>query len=234
MQHGNWKLNGEAITFHKDGSLANGQHRLMAVVRSGASIQSLVVYDVDDDAIEYDLGKTRNDIDVFRSFGIDAKNTIVSAVSIITSRYYGFTNGYTSSRTEKAKFYTKHNEMLNKAMSIITCGGEKPVCKVSKLLVVVFVLLNLGWDETLLRDFFKVANSSYSNGPSESSAITFRKQLIELKQKGIRSNSTDIMDIAYLALCDFDHEKPRRNRYVANNEFEKIFNAFIELDKEEI
>ena len=231
MRNGNWKLNGEPIVFYKNGSLANGQHRLMAVVKSGVSIQFLVVYDVDDDTMEYDLGKSRNDIDVVRSFGLEASNTSIAAVSFITSRYYGYKNGYTSSKVSKIKFYKKHEETLNKALSIVACGSSKPACKIGLLLMVAFILLELGWDEMLLRDFFKVANSGYSNGILESSAITFKKCLDEWKHTG--KKSTNICDIAYLALCDFEKRKPRKQRYIPNNEFEQIFKTFIELDKDE-
>lgn len=35
MRTGNWKLNGEAICFGKNGALLNGLHRLYAIVKSG-------------------------------------------------------------------------------------------------------------------------------------------------------------------------------------------------------
>lgn len=46
MKAGRWSLNGEAIIFDSDGSLANGQHRLWACVSSGVTFESVVVHNV--------------------------------------------------------------------------------------------------------------------------------------------------------------------------------------------
>src|SRR5690606_39031073 len=40
---GAWQITGEAIKFDTNGALADGQHRLSAVVESGASVDMLVV-----------------------------------------------------------------------------------------------------------------------------------------------------------------------------------------------
>jgi hypothetical protein len=46
MLDGNWVLDGQAITLASDGTIINGQHRLSAVVQSGVTISSLVVWGV--------------------------------------------------------------------------------------------------------------------------------------------------------------------------------------------
>lgn len=43
MADGNWLLNGDAIRFSETGVLLDGQHRLMAVIESEATIESVVV-----------------------------------------------------------------------------------------------------------------------------------------------------------------------------------------------
>ncbi len=43
MTHGRWVLNGEAIQIAVDGTILNGQHRLLAVVKSGCTVPFLVV-----------------------------------------------------------------------------------------------------------------------------------------------------------------------------------------------
>lgn len=60
MQRG-WKFTGEPIIFSKSGRLLNGQHRLMACVRSGVSFETLVVFGIDDDAFKFmDIGVSRS------------------------------------------------------------------------------------------------------------------------------------------------------------------------------
>jgi hypothetical protein len=48
MLAGKWRLMGQAIIFSKSGKLLNGQHRLMACVRSGKIIPASVVFDMDE------------------------------------------------------------------------------------------------------------------------------------------------------------------------------------------
>jgi hypothetical protein len=43
MKNGEWMLNGESIIFDEEGTLLNGQHRLLACIRSGVNFQTFVV-----------------------------------------------------------------------------------------------------------------------------------------------------------------------------------------------
>ncbi len=43
MRRGHWLINSDAIAFDDTGALTNGQHRLSAVIASGATIQALIV-----------------------------------------------------------------------------------------------------------------------------------------------------------------------------------------------
>lgn len=47
MRNGAWALNGEALKFDWDGMLRDGQHRLMAIVESGATITTVVIRGLD-------------------------------------------------------------------------------------------------------------------------------------------------------------------------------------------
>jgi hypothetical protein len=51
MRRGAWKINGETIKLSPDGQLIDGQHRLAAAVKTGVSIQTLVVEGVSFDVI---------------------------------------------------------------------------------------------------------------------------------------------------------------------------------------
>jgi len=52
MKEGLWLLNGEPIKFAPDGALVDGQHRLLAVIKSGCTIQSLVVRGAPPDGVD--------------------------------------------------------------------------------------------------------------------------------------------------------------------------------------
>ncbi|HUU60155.1 MAG TPA: hypothetical protein VMZ50_11470, partial [Phycisphaerae bacterium] len=67
MRRGDWDENGETIIISKEGYVLDGQHRLWAVVESGATIRCLVARGVDKDMfLTIDRGKGRSLGDVLR------------------------------------------------------------------------------------------------------------------------------------------------------------------------
>lgn len=86
MKAGNWELNGETIQVAKNGALINGQHRLMAVVKSGETIPFLVVRDLPDSAMPtIDIGSARQvrDFLEMRGIGEGYATTIAASIGII-------------------------------------------------------------------------------------------------------------------------------------------------------
>lgn len=60
IQNGRWKVNGETIIIAKDGSLNNGQHRLLAVIKTGITISTVIVYGIERESRDtVDIGNTR-------------------------------------------------------------------------------------------------------------------------------------------------------------------------------
>ena len=73
MRAGRWQMNGDAIRFNVDGQLIDGQHRLLAVVRSGLAISSLVIRNLPAEAFQtIDGGATRKAGDLLNL--MDVKN----------------------------------------------------------------------------------------------------------------------------------------------------------------
>jgi len=65
MNRKNFHLTGEPIKFDEEGVLLDGQHRLMAIAKSGEAIRMLVVHGLDRAAFKYlDTGRKRQASDV--------------------------------------------------------------------------------------------------------------------------------------------------------------------------
>lgn len=65
MKAGEWRETGESVKFDVNGNLLDGQHRLLAVVRSGATIKTWVTFGLDPEVFKViDTGKTRSAGDV--------------------------------------------------------------------------------------------------------------------------------------------------------------------------
>lgn len=81
MERGAWKLNGEAIKVAKNGLLLDGQHRLEAVIRSGASIECLVITNLENEIFDtLDQGKKRGMADVLSIQGELSTNVLASVL----------------------------------------------------------------------------------------------------------------------------------------------------------
>lgn len=60
MRNGEWRFNGEALKFGKDGRLLDGQHRLLAVIAADKPLTTLVIRGLEDETQQtMDSGKTR-------------------------------------------------------------------------------------------------------------------------------------------------------------------------------
>lgn len=90
MSAGQWTYTGEAIIFSKD-HLIDGQHRLMACVKSGKPFDALVVFGAPDDAFAFiDVGKTRTAGDIFGIHGVTNAKAAAAAIAWVI----GYENGY--------------------------------------------------------------------------------------------------------------------------------------------
>lgn len=82
MREGNWQLSGQAIQFDWNGRLIDGQHRLEAVIESGATIQALVVKGLDPKSREViDTGAKRSASDALKFAGHTSDPTLLAAVA---------------------------------------------------------------------------------------------------------------------------------------------------------
>lgn len=94
MRAGRWMKNGDTITFARDGTLIDGQHRLSAVALSQVTIECIVVRDVDADAFSTkDTGRPRSPSDVLALAGERHYCLLSSAVKLLIRYNYSLKNG---------------------------------------------------------------------------------------------------------------------------------------------
>lgn len=81
MRRGQWKLTHEAIAFDTNGELKNGQHRLAAVIESGATVSFSVTRGVDPDTYSViDSGAKRSTADRVAQLGKAYATTVAPAL----------------------------------------------------------------------------------------------------------------------------------------------------------
>lgn len=90
MVAGNWLPNPQPIMFYEDGELADGQHRLFAVVESGKTIAFYVIRDVPKNiALNIDTGLARTLADNARIAGWDHPPVSHRLIAIATAFHFG-------------------------------------------------------------------------------------------------------------------------------------------------
>lgn len=83
MKLGRWKINGDTICLNGS-RLIDGQHRLAAVIQSGCTIQSLVVYGVAADVFDTkDTGRRRSPADTLAVRGEINTNLLAASLAIV-------------------------------------------------------------------------------------------------------------------------------------------------------
>lgn len=91
MKRGEWTLNGQPIVIAKDGTVLDGQHRLLACVQSGVTIPAIIIKGVEQDAqYTMDTGKARTLSDVL---SLKGEKNATNLAAIITGlvRYEKYT-----------------------------------------------------------------------------------------------------------------------------------------------
>ena len=111
---GQWMLNGETIKIGQDGSVIDGQHRLMAVVRANRPIESLVVFDCDPSAYNtIDKGRARTAGETFRNLDVKNWNSVAAATCVLKMLLTNTKSVTALSTDERVAIYREHDSLLD-------------------------------------------------------------------------------------------------------------------------
>lgn len=115
MLSGKWLMNGEPIILGNN-RLLDGQHRLLAIVRSGITVQVLVVSGVDERAFAtIDTGRDRAAGDIFSIAGI--KNSRNAAAAVLRALEYRYSVGKQYVRGSHIPFQCTQGRLLEEYLS---------------------------------------------------------------------------------------------------------------------
>ena len=181
MKRGEWKLNGEAVVFGKNGELKDGQHRLMAVVQSGITVPMFTVFGVDDDICIYDRGRGRSTLDVLKIAGLDRRIALTSIVSVAKLHYYMTLHRSLVSDKEIEEFIERNKEMLLDVNEICkkatTKSGNVNTSCATFMLATLYALAS-GVATSDLMEFFQIVRTGVCDSGNKSSALVFRNDVV--------------------------------------------------------
>jgi hypothetical protein len=165
-----WKPTHQGIAFRSDGTLADGQHRLMAIARSGVGAVMMVTRGLPDDEIEViDQHKAREAHDVLRlTYGGDtSRNHISIARAMYTRGDTNIANAKGITNKDMIDFYIRHQEAID---------FTRPTVCVKGLSAIVRSVVSRAWytqDRDQLDRFMDCIHSRVCQGDEEQAVVAF-------------------------------------------------------------
>lgn len=81
MLDGKWMLNGETVVVSENNQVLDGQHRLLAVIETGLTVQMMIVYGASQDCFHtLDTGKSRNPGNTMHIAGVKNANNVAALI----------------------------------------------------------------------------------------------------------------------------------------------------------
>lgn len=176
MKTGNWTQCTAPIAFYDDGDLADGQHRLYAIVESGTTQQFTVMRGLQrKDGLNIDTGLARSLVDAGKISGLDTR---LSHAVVATSRAVatGMSSAGRMSNAEKLAVVSEHRDAAEWAISKLP--HQKNVCN-SATLAAVARAWYVETDLDRLEKFCKVIGTGFSDGDADSAAIAMRNYMLQ-------------------------------------------------------
>jgi hypothetical protein len=175
MIDGKWSMTHQGIAFYDDGQLADGQHRLKAVVESGCTIPFLVTFGIEKTSgADIDGHRARNTVDAIKIGGL-ADWIGKDEVSIINFMFRQ--SGTKSSPHQIAEKCKEFKYQLNLA-SRAFCTKVRNISSAPIMAAVVKASANGVSDNDLL-NFCKVLTTGIPREELDIAALRLREMLIQ-------------------------------------------------------
>lgn len=173
MKSGKWGYCTAPIALYDNGEIADGQHRLWAVIESNRSQKFCVMRGVRQaDGLNIDMGKGRTVVDAVKISGLDTiTSNLVSATRSIEE---GVASHGRSSNAEKLRIIDKHRAA---GMFVIGHVYGKKIGNGAIMGAVGRAWYKVEDKDKLIR-YCEVLRTGQSNGLHESAAVTMRNYLL--------------------------------------------------------
>lgn len=180
MKSGNWQLNGEAIGFYADGSLANGQHRLTGITIANTPVLCSVFRNIPKASSIQDRGRARNITDAFLIEGMTSSLANKQIVAVAKLHFNTAKNNRNVSDATVRAFIKKHEDTLVFLRHISNKKAKNGVSvSTAPILLGCFYALNCGVaSEEDIKTFLNVLSSGMPTNLSQESVIILRNDIV--------------------------------------------------------
>jgi hypothetical protein len=213
MKAGRWKTTHQGVAIYADGDLADGQHRLKAIISSGAAVPMLVTFGLDkSNGSGLDQHAPRLAHDAIRiGSGEHWIDKDVVAVSRSLMDRLGGENSCQISTQQIMDFAIKHKPQILFALSLI---ARKRKALTSSGIVACYVCAFMAGEKAeMLRRFANIMATGEIEGPHENAAIRLREYLINTTGVWVSSERTHTGRRAQRAIQAFCAMQPLAKLY---------------------
>jgi len=176
MAEGKWRLTHEAIAFDVDGTLLDGQHRLWAIIESGAAVEMFVWRNIDGDSMmAIDCGKVRSMADILNIAGENG-DVCPNRLAALRAMLGGFGNPPVLSPSETSAALLRHHEVIEFAMSHLPhVAAAQGVNTATTRGVVARACYSV--DRAMLKDFCRKLTTGIVTSGDEGVVVLLRQHL---------------------------------------------------------
>lgn len=231
IKNGLWQLNGEAIKFYEDGSLADGQHRLAAIIKANTPVTTTVITGLPNTVTIQDRGRNRSVTDSMQLEGMSktlANNTVVG----ITKLHYNVQQNKTNVSDGMVKdFISKNEAVLLKLLSVVPKNTRKTksvnVRSAPILLACFYALNSKECSIEQIADFLDVLHCGIPKLLTQTAAIICRNDILSgaINTCGSSQSRAKATRQIEKAIYDFTNQYPRKVTY--NNWNDPIYSNHI-------
>jgi len=217
MEEGRWDITHQGIAFYSDGTIADGQHRLMAITIADRPVQMMVTRGLSKSAVQaIDQNAPRQMFDVVRLAG-GPEWASGNAVAIVRSVLSGMGSNPKAGPTahEVNEFITKHHDALKFIVDLTP--RRRRYLTTSYLSASYFCALMAGESKEKISRFAEIMWSGEINGPQENAAIRLREYLLNHKAPWSGSTRVDTSRRAQKAIKVFCREEPLSRLYAPDS-----------------
>ena len=183
IKAGNWALTHQGVAIYDDGTLADGQHRLSAIVESGIACMMPVFYGVEKTektVMAVDCGKLRSVTD---SSAISGNSVRASDVSLAKAIEYGMNcRAPRLTHQESSDLCKKHASSLD--MINILLPSNRAVVSSVPIKAALVKAKELGVDLELLKSICEVLYTGEYVDTKLTGAVRLRNKLFSIKAAG--------------------------------------------------
>ena len=212
MRNGLWQANGEPIVFDNAGTLKNGQHRLNAIIESGATVSILVVRGVDKSVDIFDCGGGRTIQQWGHAANLSIPTAISSAARIIICGFRG-----NAPRGTQKDYILQHYDELKEAARIATLGKKDGLGNKGAVCLCVYIARRLQMmSDDVLENFFRIFNTGTIDTEQRrdpSPALVSSRQFLTKLPSGSAAAQIRHFEVVMQALQDFKKNKNRKREY---------------------